>query len=132
VLARPRLLRRRDELPYLLQVLRNTYLTSLRTASRRPRTVELPADESALLASSLAAPVAAAEWRELLAVIAALPDEFRDALVAVDIVGLTYREAARVLGTREMTVGTRLFRARERVARALDGDPEARKGAGAQ
>jgi DNA-directed RNA polymerase specialized sigma24 family protein len=49
VLARPRLLRRDDELPYLMRVLRNAYLTSLRTASRRPRTAELPEDRSGLL-----------------------------------------------------------------------------------
>ena len=47
VLARPRRLRRAEELPYLLRALRNVYLTSLRSASRRPRSVELPADESA-------------------------------------------------------------------------------------
>jgi RNA polymerase sigma-70 factor, ECF subfamily len=129
VLARPRLLRRRAELPYLLQVLRNTYLTSLRTASRRPRTVKLPADESSALVSRLVEPDLAVEQREVLAAIAALRDDFREALVAVDVVGLSYREAARALGTREATITTRLFRARERVARALEeGSRTAREG----
>ena len=41
--------------------------------------------------------------------IAALPDDFRLALVAVDVVGLSYREAARALGVREATITTRLF-----------------------
>lgn len=120
VLARPRLLRRHDELPYLLRVLRNTYLTSLRTAGRRPRTAELPPDESALLRSSLADPEVAFEQHELLAAIGALPADFRDALVAVDIVGVSYREAAQALGTSEATITTRLFRARRRVVRSLD------------
>ncbi len=119
VLSRPRLLRRRDELPYLLRVLRNTYLTSLRTAGRRPRTAELPTDESDVLRSSLADPEAALEQRELLAAIVALPDDFRDALVAVDVVGASYRDAARALGTSEATITSRLFRARQRVVRAL-------------
>jgi RNA polymerase sigma-70 factor, ECF subfamily len=119
VLARPRSLRRREELPYLLRALRNVYLTSLRTASRRPRSVELPADESETMRSASPEPDQALEQRELVEVIEALPHDFREALVAVDVVGLTYREAARLLGTREGTITTRLYRGRQRVARAL-------------
>ncbi len=37
VLARPRSLRGQDELAYLMRVLRNTFLTQRRTASRRPQ-----------------------------------------------------------------------------------------------
>lgn len=123
VLARPRLLRAEGELPYLLRTLRNTYLTTLRTASRRPQGVELPSDDSATLRSSLAQPEVALEQRELLDAVAALPDDFREALVAVDIVGLSYREAAHALGTREATITSRLFRARQRLARALVDSP---------
>ena len=54
------------------------------------------------------------------AAIAALPQEFRDALVAVDVAGLSYREAARALGVREGTLTSRMFRARDRVARRLE------------
>src|SRR5437764_77215 len=39
VLSRPRVLRGDDELYYLMRVLRNTFLTSRRTAARRPLTV---------------------------------------------------------------------------------------------
>jgi RNA polymerase sigma-70 factor (ECF subfamily) len=119
VLARPRRLHRDDELSYLLQALRNTYLTGLRTRGRRPRTVELPAEASEILRSARADPEAAFEQRELLAAIAALPPHFRDVLIAVDLVGLSYREAGRLLGVRETTVTTRLYRARGRVAHAL-------------
>ena len=128
VLARPRMLRRGDELPYLMRALRNTYLTTLRTASRRPRTTELPADESAVMASSHAAPDVALEHRATFEAIAALPDDFRAALVAVDVVGLSYGEAANVLGTREATIASRLFRARQGVARALSGESAAHAG----
>jgi RNA polymerase sigma-70 factor (ECF subfamily) len=120
VLARPRKLRRANELPYLLRALRNTYLTRLRTQQRRPQTVEIPPNESGALRSTPARPEATLEQRELLATIAALPEDFRDALVAVDIVGLTYREAAQLLGAREATITTRLFRARQRIARTLE------------
>jgi RNA polymerase sigma-70 factor (ECF subfamily) len=63
----------------------------------------------------------AVEAGEVYAAIAALPDEFRDALVAVDVAGLSYGEAARALGVREGTVTSRLYRARARVARHLQG-----------
>jgi RNA polymerase sigma-70 factor, ECF subfamily len=126
VLARPRTLRRREQLPYLMQALRNTYLTSLRTASRRPRTTELPPDESSSMRSSLAQPDVALEHRATLGAIAELPDDFRDTLVAVDVVGLSYREAARALDTPEATITTRLFRARERLARTLTDEPTGR------
>jgi RNA polymerase sigma-70 factor, ECF subfamily len=115
VFARPRRLRRDDELPYLLRAMRNTYLTGLRTRGRRPQTVELPAEASETLRSPRAEPEAAFEQRELLATIAALPPDFRDALVAIDLVGLSYREAALLLGVPEATITTRLYRARQRV-----------------
>jgi RNA polymerase sigma-70 factor, ECF subfamily len=124
VLARPRRLHRDDELPYLLGALRNTHLTVLRTQQRRPRTVELPADESETMRSALADPQAALEQQELLAAIGALPDEFRRALIAVDLVGLSYREAGRLLGVREATITTRLYRARRLIARTLSADDE--------
>ena len=123
VLARPRRLRRDHELPYLLKALRNTYLTSLRTQGRRPGTVELPAEESQTMRSALADPEVALEQRELFATIAALPDDFRQALIAVDLVGLSYREAGRLLGVREATITTRVYRARQRIARTLSTPP---------
>jgi RNA polymerase sigma-70 factor (ECF subfamily) len=119
VLARPRALRNGDPTPYLMQALRNTYLTGVRTASRRPRTTELPVEESSVMQSTLAGPEAAFENGETFAAIADLSTDFREALVAVDIVGLSYREAADALGTREATITSRLFRARGEVARAL-------------
>jgi RNA polymerase sigma-70 factor (ECF subfamily) len=63
----------------------------------------------------------ALDQRELLATIAALPADFRDAVVAVDLVGLSYREAAHLLGTGEATVTSRLYRARRRIAHPLAG-----------
>lgn len=46
----------------------------------------------------------------------ALDAPFRDAVVAVDVAGLTCREASQVLGVREGTVMSRLFRARRKLA----------------
>src|SRR5919108_1952011 len=115
VLARPRLLRREDDLGYLLRALRNTFLTQKRTESRRLRPGPLP-DELDLVSDPHARqPQAALEARELYAAVAALPADFRDVLVAVDITGLSYEEAARTLRVPEGTVMSRLYRGRQQV-----------------
>jgi len=122
VLSRPRVLRGDDELYYLMRVLRNTFLTGLRTASRRPVTVAQLEEVAAADPRPTARPERAIEVQELYEQIAALPEDFRLALVAVDVLGLSYREASRALRVREATLTTRLFRARRQVARALDPD----------
>jgi DNA-directed RNA polymerase specialized sigma24 family protein len=66
-------------------------------------------------------PQAALEAAELYAAIAALPGDFRDVLVAVDVTGLSYKEAARALRIREGTVMSRLYRARQQVVRRVEG-----------
>jgi RNA polymerase sigma-70 factor (ECF subfamily) len=118
VLARPRFLRGEDELGYLLRALRNTLVSRRRTQSRRPATT--PLDEELGGGARFGDdPVEAMEASEVYAAIRSLPEEFRDALVAVDIVGLSYGEAARALGVPEGTVTSRLARARDRVGSRL-------------
>ncbi len=121
VLRRPRLLRSEDDLGYLLRVLRNIHFSNHRAAGRRLRPDPLPDDLDQLADHSVVGPQDALDASELYALIARLPDSFRDALVAVDLVGLSYREAARALRVREATITTRLHRARRRLALALDG-----------
>ncbi|MBV8988651.1 MAG: RNA polymerase sigma factor [Solirubrobacterales bacterium] len=123
VLRKPRILHSEDDLGYLLRVLRNTFYSSRRAAARRPQTTTLPDDLDLVEDPTARRPESRLESAELYAAIAALPDDFRDALVAIDIMGLSYREAARALKTREATITTRLHRARMRVARALINDP---------
>jgi RNA polymerase sigma-70 factor (ECF subfamily) len=119
VLARPRFIRNDDELGYLLRTLRNTYVSRLRRAGRRP--TEVPLDDHREMAAERTSfdPQAALQVSELFATIAGLPDDARDVLVAVDVMGLSYRDAANALGVKEATVTTRLHRARGRVADAL-------------
>jgi RNA polymerase sigma-70 factor (ECF subfamily) len=119
VLARPRLLRREDDLGYLLRALRNTFLTGLRTAGRRPVAEPLDLRLELLEDNSARTPERAAQAREVYAAIAALPPKCRDALVSVDVIGLSYREAARALRIRPETVTSRLYRARKLVASQL-------------
>jgi RNA polymerase sigma-70 factor (ECF subfamily) len=125
VLSKPRLLRGDDELAYLMRVLRNTFFTSRRTASRRPVTGASLEDVVAADPQPTSQPERALEVRELYAAVAELPEDFRLALVAVDILGLSYREAARALRTREATITTRLFRARRQVVGMLGDAPPA-------
>jgi RNA polymerase sigma-70 factor, ECF subfamily len=120
VLARPRVVRGEDDLYYLMRALRNTFYTTRRTASRRPVTGAALEDVVTADPRPTERPEQAIEVQELYATIAQLPEDFRLALVAVDVLGLSYREAARALKVREATITTRLFRARGQVARALD------------
>ncbi|HEY2480532.1 MAG TPA: RNA polymerase sigma factor [Solirubrobacterales bacterium] len=113
VLARPRLLRgEASDLAYLMRVLHNTFLSGRRDASRRPRVVVTLEDVQVLDLHATQAPHQALEVRELYAAIAELPERYRLALVAVDLLGLSYRETGRSLGVCEATVATRVFRAR--------------------
>ena len=121
VLARPRFLRREDDLGYLLRVLRNTFLNEQRTRSRRPRTGPLPEGADFVEQRASTQPERALEASEIYEAISALPDDFRDVLVAVDVAGLSYREAADALGAREGTVMSRLYRARQQIVRRIEG-----------
>jgi RNA polymerase sigma-70 factor (ECF subfamily) len=116
VLAKPRMLRSDDDLGYLLRALRNTFLIRKRTERRRPRTEPFPGEFEPAGGSN---PEAQLEVREVFSAIAALPPNFRDVLVAVDVAGLSYDEAARALRIANGTVMSRLYRARQQVARAL-------------
>jgi RNA polymerase sigma-70 factor (ECF subfamily) len=119
VLARPRVIHGDDELYYLMRVLRNTFLTGRRTASRRPVTVAELEERVIADPRPMGQPERALEVHELYSTIAGLSEHYRLALVAVDVLGLSYREAARALGTREATITTRLHRARKLVAEQL-------------
>lgn len=120
VLAKPRRVRNEDDLGYLLQVLRNTFISSRRAAARRIAPVPAPEGHEPMDPSNASRPDRAAETREVFAVIAALKDVYRDALVAVDVVGLSYAEAAAVLGTKEATITSRVYRARQQVAHGME------------
>jgi RNA polymerase sigma-70 factor (ECF subfamily) len=120
VLVKPRFLRNDDDLGYLLRVLRNTFVSRHRAAMRRPQSTPIPEELEPVDPSAATRPDVAVEAREVFAYIAALPESFRDALIAVDVVGLSYGEAAKALGTKEATITSRLYRARAQVARGMD------------
>jgi RNA polymerase sigma-70 factor (ECF subfamily) len=113
VLKRPRLLRDGNELGYLLRALRNTFSTRYRLQAQRPVVHRLCEHDA------VAEPDQEHTAREIIEAIASAPPLYRDAVIAVDLMGLSYREAARALRTREATVTTRLHRGRQHVARVL-------------
>ena len=117
VFARPRLVRG-DDLGYLMRAMHNVLVSQRRAAGRHPVSVELD-EELESTTSGRDDPAGGIESREVLSAIEELPSEFRDALVAVDVAGLSYREASNALGVAEGTVTSRLFRARDRIARRL-------------
>ena len=113
VLKRPRLLRKDNELGYLLRAMRNTYSSRYRVIAQRPIMKPLEDDDGPFVEES------EVSARELMQAIASAPERYRDAVIAIDVLGLSYREAARWLRTREATITTRLHRGRQHVAREL-------------
>ena len=117
VLRRPRqIARAEDALPYLLGVLRNTWVDTVRSRARRPT---VPLDTEAVDRIEGASPLDRVAAREVFEAVAALPPDWRDTLAAVDVAGLSYAEAASALGVPIGTVMSRLSRGRERVAERL-------------
>ena len=121
VLSRPRLLRKDDDLGYLIKALRNTWYSHLRKErGRRAATAsggETPEQIGAR--TSRDDPEASFEATEVLDAVSRLPVQYREVVTAVDVAGLSYGEAARALGVPEGTVMSRLYRGREQVALAL-------------
>jgi RNA polymerase sigma-70 factor, ECF subfamily len=123
VLQKPRILRNDDDLGYLLRVLRNTFISMRRAQSRRPQASAPPEVLDFVEDQAAIQPQTHVEMGELYGAISELPPDFRDAVIAIDVVGLSYRQASRALRVREATITTRLHRGRQRIARQLAGEP---------
>ncbi len=121
VLARPRFLRRDDDLGYLIKALRNTWYSHLRNERvRRDATDSGEGATDELRSRSTAGdPESSLEAGAVLDALAELPQPYREAVAAVDVAGLSYAEAARALGVRQGTIMSRLYRGREQVAQAV-------------
>ena len=103
---------------WLVTILRNQYYSEGR---RRWREVS---DAEGIHAARLVEQpghTARLEMREFLAALQVLPIDQREALVLVGASGLSYEEAAEVLGTRVGTVKSRVSRARARLEAMMAG-----------
>ncbi len=119
VLSRPRFLRKDDDLGYLMRALRNTFFLQLRKEKRQHRGEEINPESEPIDLRGHMRPEREAETRAVYEAIASLPEDFRVAVVAVDVTGLSYEEAANVLRVPPGTVRSRLFRARDKLADLL-------------
>lgn len=130
VLRKPRFLHREDDLAYLLKVLRNTWINAYKERLRRPQTVEFDESTDFVVDHSADPGVSIGEIQALYAAVHELSPLLRDTLVAVDILGLSYKQAAQALHVRQGTIMSRLHRARDGVAKRLEHNenPTARPG----
>ena len=103
---------------WLVTILRNQYYSEGR---RRWREVSDAEGTHAARLVEQPGHGARLEMREFLAALQMLPDDQREALVLVGASGLSYEEAAEVLGTRIGTVKSRVSRARSRLEAMLAG-----------
>jgi RNA polymerase sigma-70 factor (ECF subfamily) len=102
-----------DARPWLLAIVRNCWRSAGAEAKRRGLTPLPEGDE--LVAEGPgpeAAAEAASERRRLDALIAALPEEFREVLILREMEDMAYRDIADVTGSPIGTVMSRLARAR--------------------
>jgi RNA polymerase sigma-70 factor (ECF subfamily) len=117
---------------WLLRIVTNACYDALRRNQRRPTTSLEPLDDTGeeiesphWLADNSNLPEEKAEQRELASAISnclqGLPDEFRAAVILVDVQGLDYSEAAQSLGKPVGTIKSRLARARLRLRDCLHG-----------
>ena len=118
VLRKPRVLAG-EEIAYLVGALRNTHIARIRAASRRIHADAVPEGFDLPDGRSDDHHVTAIHAREILDAVAKLPEPYRAAVVAVDLQGQSYDEAATRLGMPRGTVQSRAYRGRARVARAV-------------
>jgi RNA polymerase sigma-70 factor, ECF subfamily len=127
LLRRPRRLTGDSEVAYLMTMLRNAQIDRHRTNARRQATALHEAEEPEDPRAGLR-PDRMVEQREVIDAVHALASPFREAVVAVDVLGLSYKEAGSALGVPVGTVMSRLARGRERVIGGLEAMPEVAPG----
>jgi RNA polymerase sigma-70 factor, ECF subfamily len=102
---------------WMMRIVRNCAMDSLRAQKRHATRHE----DDRPRAGSVADPVARAE---LDAALNAVSPEHREPFLLIEVFGLSYAEAADVLGIRVGTVKSRMHRARAALCRALADDEE--------
>ncbi len=99
---------------WLFTIARNAAVDSHRKAMRRERLLEVVPP-----APPIGAPGASLEVEQALE---SLSDKLRESVLLVEVLGLTYREAAEVLGIPEGTAKSRVFAAREQLIAWMNAD----------
>jgi RNA polymerase sigma-70 factor (ECF subfamily) len=120
VLRRPRLIRRDEDLSYLLKAMRNTLIDRYRARALQPEMVEFDETIDFVLDPGADPAVSLVAVQVIYAAIRELSPPLRETIVAVDVVELSYSQAARALGVPIGTIMSRLYRARNQVAKRLE------------
>jgi RNA polymerase sigma-70 factor (ECF subfamily) len=105
------------------RVATNACLDELRRRKRRPDP-GLPEVEHAPLGAAPGLGETVSDRLDIDAALAALPEDYRAAVVLRDQLGLDYAEIAEVLGIPAGTVRSRISRGRAALARTLGGNPQ--------
>jgi RNA polymerase sigma factor (sigma-70 family) len=104
---------------WLARIVTNLFLDEVRRRRRRP-TVALPEQPDRVLPPTAAPDAVSEEFSaDVQRALAALPDEFRTAVVLCDVVGLSYDEIADSQGVPVGTVRSRIHRGRRLLRTAL-------------
>lgn len=98
---------------WLFRIMHNLHANNVRAFSRRPATVPLDTASELRVAPEQLTHV---EMTETMHAFERLSEEQREVLVLIVVEGLTYRQAAKVLGIPVGTVVSRIARARERLS----------------
>jgi len=104
---------------WLFTILRNVYLNQLRSAARRPGEVAFDGAEE----QAAAIPPAQNQGLLLLELETALnklPLQHREVVLLIGMEGMSYKDAAEILGVPAGTVMSRLARGRERLRTLMD------------
>lgn len=102
---------------WVFQLARNAGIDALRARARRERLVRL--------APLMDAPPNPESRAEIGAALRSLTPKLREALILVEVFGMTYREASVAVGAPEGTVKSRVFQARERLSAWMAGEERA-------
>ena len=103
---------------WLLQILRNTFLTFYRQRGREPALSEDGVPEGTVHAFHDAPDAGRASMEaraDLERVLTQLPEEFRTVLLLAEVEGVTLKDVAHIMGCPVGTVKSRIFRAKERL-----------------
>jgi RNA polymerase sigma-70 factor (ECF subfamily) len=114
----------RDLRAYLFTTLHNVFVDAHRR--RRVRANEVSVET---VVADLVSPADQTKWlevRELVAALGRLPTEQREVVLLVGLEGMSYQEAASVVGVPIGTVMSRLSRGRDALRRMTGGDPRSK------
>jgi RNA polymerase sigma-70 factor (ECF subfamily) len=117
VLRRPRVVANEDPTGYLLRAIRNMWISQHRR--RRLEWPESLDERHEALAGAGPDPTACIAEEFAWSAVKALPDPYRDVVVAVVLCGFSYRDAADALGVPIGTIMSRLYRARRLLEPAI-------------